>query len=68
LTLEGVLVHQQFEPLAGGQFAALVLRVGARRPAPRARPAAAFFELFEDILHGRPARCPDAKSIACIDI
>ena len=35
--LEGVLVHQQLDALAGGQLAALVLRVDARLPAAEAR-------------------------------
>jgi hypothetical protein len=43
--------------LAGGQFAALVLRLDARLTVARTCAPTAFFEFFEDIFHGRP--CPD---------
>ena len=56
--LEGVLVHQQFEPLARGQLAALVLGVDARLAAAEPRVGAPGFELFRDVFHDvalRPA-------------
>ena len=54
--LERALVHEQLEALAGGELAALVLGFDARIAAAFARPPAAFFELFEDVLHAQPAR------------
>jgi hypothetical protein len=50
--LERTFVHEELEPLAGGELAALVLRFDARRTAAGARASAALFELFEDVLHG----------------
>ncbi len=52
--LERALVEQQFIALAGGQLAALVLRLDARRPAAQAGPLAALFQLVEDVLHAGP--------------
>ena len=49
--LEGVLVHQQLDALAGGQLAALVLRVDARLPATEACFGPALLQLFDDVLH-----------------
>src|SRR5271170_1991471 len=51
---ERVLVHQKLDALARGQFAALVLRLDAPRPAAAARAGAAFFELVNNILHLLP--------------
>src|SRR5262249_34952017 len=51
--LERAFVHQQLETLARGQLAPLVLRFDARVTAAGARAGAAFFELVEDVLHGR---------------
>jgi hypothetical protein len=50
--LERALVHQQLEPLACGQLAALVLRVDSRLAATGACALAAFLELLQDVLHG----------------
>src|SRR5262245_12603582 len=50
--LERAFVHQEFEPLSGGELAPLVLRFDARLAAPGACPGATFFELLEDVLHG----------------
>ena len=49
--LERVLVHQQFDALARGELAALVLRLDARLPAAGRAFCAPHFELFEDVLH-----------------
>ncbi len=50
--LERVLVHQEIDALAGGELAALVLRLDARFPAAEAGIGAAIFELLEDVFHG----------------
>src|SRR5213083_2135215 len=64
--LERAFVHEELEPLARGELAALVLRFDARRTAARACPRATFFELLEDVLHDRASpHAPNAKSIAC---
>ena len=52
--LERALVHQQLDALAGGELAALVLRLDARLAAAGARRRAALFELFEDVFHAQP--------------
>ena len=52
--LEGVLVHQEFDPFARGELAALVLRIDAPRAAAAARAVAAFFEPVDNILHSPP--------------
>ncbi len=49
--LEAALIHQQFDPLAGGQLAALVLRIDAPLPAAQSRLAAAAFQFLQDVLH-----------------
>ena len=59
--LEGALVEQELEPLARGELAALVLRLGARGPAACARPVAANFKLFQDFLH-RNSPCDAAMT------
>ncbi len=51
--LERALVHQEFETLAGGQFAALVLRLDPGLAAAFARALAALFELFKNVFHVR---------------
>ena len=56
--LEGVLVHQELDALARGQFAALVLRLDAPHPAAAACAVAALFELVDDVLHFCPAFDP----------
>src|SRR5262249_57544445 len=66
--LERAFVHQELEPLARGELAALVLRFDARLAAAGARAPAAFFELVEDVLHGRASPPSDRKSIACTGI
>ena len=49
--LERALVDQQLDALAGGQLAALVLRVDARLAAAEAGLGAALLELVEDVFH-----------------
>src|SRR5262249_56255731 len=66
--LERALVHQQFEPLARRQLAALVLSVDACLTTAGACACAALFELFEDVLHTRLTPRSGAKSIACTGI
>ena len=57
--LERVLVHQQFDALARGQLAALVLRIDARLPAAEPRIGAPHFQLFQDVFHASvPSREP----------
>src|SRR4029077_7768441 len=51
--LERTFIHQEFEPLAGGELVPLVLRFDARLAAPGSCPRATFFELLENVLHGR---------------
>ena len=69
--LEGVLVHQELDALAGGQLAALVLRVDARLPAAEAGFGPALLQLFDDVLHDLPSRTrlagakPSRGLIAC---
>ena len=53
--LERALVHQQFDALARGELAALVLRLDALLAAAAARAGAPLLELVEDILHVPPA-------------
>src|SRR5262249_25390423 len=65
---ERALVHQQFEPLARRQLAALVLSVDACLTTAGACACAALFELFEDVLHTRLTPRSGAKSIACTGI
>ena len=55
--LERVLVHQELDPFARGQLAALVLRLDAPLAAAAARAGAALFELVENVLH-RPLLAP----------
>ena len=50
--LERILVHEQFDALAGGELAALVLRLDARLAAAEPRRLAAVFELVDDVFHG----------------
>jgi hypothetical protein len=50
--LERALVHQQLEPFACGQLAALVLSVDSRLAAAGACALAAFLELLQDVFHG----------------
>ena len=52
--LEGVLVHQKVDALAGGELAALVLGVDAPLPAAEPRMDAPHVELFENVLHDVP--------------
>ncbi len=52
--LEGVLVHEELDALARGQFAALVLRLDAPPAAAAARAVAPLFELVDDVLHCLP--------------
>ena len=52
--LEGILVHQELDPLARGELAALVLRLDAPLAAAAARAVAAFFEPVDNILHSPP--------------
>jgi hypothetical protein len=49
--LERAFIHQEFEPLAGGELAALVLRLDARCPAAEAGLLAALLQPVEDVLH-----------------
>ena len=56
--LEGVLVHQQFDALARGQLAALVLRIDARLPAAEPRVLAPHLELFQDVFHASVPSLP----------
>ena len=49
--LEGVLVHQELDALARGQFAALVLRFDAPLAAAAARALAPLLEPFDNVLH-----------------
>ena len=58
--LERVLVHQELDPLARGEFAALVLRVDAPFAAAAARAVAALFEPVDNVLHACPRPC-DAR-------
>ena len=51
--LEGILVEEDLDALAGGQLAALVLRLDALLAAAEPRDVAAAGEFFEDGLHGR---------------
>ena len=46
------VVHEEFDALAGGELAALVLRLDARLAAAEPRRLAAFFELVDDVFHG----------------
>ena len=50
--LEGVLVHQQLDALAGGELAALVLGVDAGLAAAETGFPATTLELLDDFLHG----------------
>ncbi len=49
--LERALVEQEFDALAGGQFAALVLCLNARLAATEAGLLAPLFEFVEDVFH-----------------
>ncbi len=49
--LEGVLVHQKLDALAGGELAALVLGVDAHLTAAKGRVVAPPLELLDDFLH-----------------
>ena len=49
--LERPLVHEKFQTLARGQFAALVLCVDAGFAPAGTRALPALFELFENVLH-----------------
>ena len=51
--LERAAVHQQFDALARGELAALVLRLDAGLAAALARADAAFLKLVENVLHDR---------------
>ncbi len=51
--LERALVHEEFEALAGGQFAALVLGLDARLAAAFTGALPALFEPFENVFHIR---------------
>jgi hypothetical protein len=50
--LEGAFVEQQFEPLARGELALLVLRVDALLATAQAGLGALFFEHLLDVVHG----------------
>ena len=56
--LERALVEQELDALAGGELAALVLRLDARRPAAQAGLLAALFQPVEDVLHAQPFGIP----------
>jgi hypothetical protein len=56
--LEGVLVEQQLDALAGSQLAFAVLRRDAAFAAALARAFAAGFEMVENVLHGASPREP----------
>jgi hypothetical protein len=47
--LEGIAIHQKLDPLAGGELAALVLRLDAALAAAGARAVAALFEFVENV-------------------
>src|SRR5262249_44135696 len=51
--LERAFVHEEFEALAGGELAALVLRLDAARAAAGARAGTPSFEIFPDVFHAR---------------
>ncbi len=52
--LERALVEQEFDALAGGQLAALVLRLDALLPAAELRLGAPLFQPVENVLHIAP--------------
>ncbi len=56
--LEGAVVQQQFDALARGELAFLVLRLDALRAAALAGLLALFLQLFQDVLHGLPSNDP----------
>ena len=56
--LERALVEQELDALAGGELAALVLRLDARRAAAQPGLLAALFQLVEDVLHEPRALFP----------
>src|SRR5262249_16193426 len=54
--LERTLVEQKLDALAGGQFAAGVLRLDALLAAAQLGARAPFLEGVQDVLHERPPR------------
>ena len=50
--LEGVLIHQQLDALAGGELAALMLGVDAGLATAETGFPATTLELLDDFLHG----------------
>ena len=61
--LEGVLVDQQFDALARGQLAALVLRIDARLPAAEPRVLTPHLQLFQDVFHASVPSLPTGNHI-----
>ena len=66
--LERVAVHEQLDPLARGELAALMLGVDARLAATGAGAVAALFEPVDDVCHGlsRSARPPAGRILCAI--
>src|SRR6185312_15424023 len=60
--LERALVEQEFDALARGQLAALVLGLDARLAAAEASLLPAFLQPVEDIFHRAPARVESASA------
>ena len=58
--LERALVEQQFDALARGQFAALVLGLDARLAAAQPRLVAPLLQFVENVFHGPFSPCPCA--------